>query len=199
MTTPSTLGRAQAWIAAAAIALTGVLAAEGAQAAPPPDPPRTYKVKADLDGRATPRKDNISTTDFLRRGQRVPIECQRYGGRAYGSRLWDLVSSRGETLWVPDRFIKTGTDGRASGIRRCTSQDRSDPGLDGDPFSLRTDPAARSAHGQAAGCGSRGLRPPPRPPRACAARISGPSPSACGEGHRRTRFASGTCRARSAP
>jgi hypothetical protein len=112
----------------AALALTGATAAPDSLAAEP-DPPRTYKVTADLDGRLFPKKDQVYAVDFLRDGQRVQIECQRYGGLAYGSRLWDLVSNGGETLWVPDRFIKTGTDGRAPEIRRCTTEDRAHSGL----------------------------------------------------------------------
>src|SRR4051794_38153844 len=102
-----------------AVALTACLAAVGAEAAPPPDPPHTYKVTADLDGRSTPSKSDIAFVDFLHKNQRVQIECQEYGERAYGSRLWDLVSTRRDTLFVPDRFIKTGTTGRAPGIRGC--------------------------------------------------------------------------------
>jgi hypothetical protein len=133
-TTPGKFGCVTRGLSLAALLVAAAMTAPAAQAGPPPDPPRTYKVTADLDGRATPRKGDIYTTDFLRKGQRVQVECQKYGGAAYGSRLWDLVSSGGETLFVPDRFIKTGTDGRAPDIRPCTSQDQSDPGLVGDPF-----------------------------------------------------------------
>jgi hypothetical protein len=117
-----------ALVAGAAISLTGATAAPDSRAAEP-DPPRTYKVTADVDGRLFPQKDEVYAVDFLRKGQRVPVECQRYGGLAYGSRLWDLVSRGGETLYVPDRFIKTGTDGRAPEIRRCTTEDRAHSGL----------------------------------------------------------------------
>ncbi len=141
-TTPGRLGRVRAWttkmlpvaLLAAAVALTGAIAAPDSQAGPPPDPPRTYKVTADLDGRLYPKKSEVYTVDFLHGGQRVQIECQRYGGRAYGSRLWDLVSHGGETLYVPDRFIRTGTDGRAPEIRRCTTEDRAHSGLVPDQF-----------------------------------------------------------------
>jgi hypothetical protein len=127
-TTPGRLGRVRAPLAIAALVLTGALAAPRADAGPPPDGPRTYKVTADLDGRLSPlnRPGVIMAVDFLLKGQRVPIECQKFGDRAYGSRLWDLVSSRRRTLYVPDRFIKTGTSGRAPEIRRCNFQDRPD-------------------------------------------------------------------------
>ena len=83
---------------------------------------------ADLDGRLSPinRPGAIVAVDFLLKGQRVPVECQKYGDRAYGSRLWDLVTSRRRTLFVPDRFIKTGTSGRAPDIRQCGREDRPD-------------------------------------------------------------------------
>jgi hypothetical protein len=130
MTIPTTRGPLlAALLSTAAVALTGAVGAPSAQAGPPPDPPRTYKVTADVDGRLTTTKNDIATSDFLRKRQRVPVECQKYGGLAYGSRLWDLVSNGGETLFVPDRFIKTGTNGRAPEIRPCTSQDLSESGL----------------------------------------------------------------------
>jgi hypothetical protein len=115
-------------LAIAAVALTGTLAAPRADAAQPPPGPRTYKVMADLDGRvgAVNRPSAVAAVDFLLEGQRVPIECQKYGDRAYGSKLWDLVTYRRRTLYVPDRFIQTHTSGRAPEIRRCTDQDRTD-------------------------------------------------------------------------
>jgi hypothetical protein len=157
-TTPGMLGRVRAWmtkiaprtdrspmrrimggpllaamLAAAAVALAGATAAPDSQAAPPPTP-RTYEVTADLDGRIAPRKDaHAAAVNFLDEGERVPVECQKYGGPAYGSRLWDLVTRRGRTLYVPDRFIDTGTDGRAPEIRPCTSEDRVDTTPPGAP------------------------------------------------------------------
>jgi hypothetical protein len=115
-------------LAIAAVARTGALDTPRADAAQPPPGPRTYKVTADLDGRLSPinRPGAIVAVDFLLKGQRVPIECQKYGDRAYGSRLWDLVTSRRRTLFVPDRFIKTHTSGRAPEIRPCSGQDQPD-------------------------------------------------------------------------
>lgn len=90
ITTPGTLARGS--LLASLLASVTLNGAVSAQAAPPPD------------------------------GQRVHIECQAYGEEAYGSRLWDLVSEIGRpafTKFVPDRFIRTGTSGRAEEIRRC--------------------------------------------------------------------------------
>jgi LmbE family N-acetylglucosaminyl deacetylase len=128
-TTSGALDRVRAWTAAvlatALVALTGALATPAAEAEPHPDHRPTYTVTADLDGRATPARgeEAIVEEDFLRKGQAVPVICQASGDRAYGSRIWDLVSNDGDTYFVPDRFIKTGTDGRAPEIRRCTKKD----------------------------------------------------------------------------
>src|SRR2546426_936315 len=67
-------------LAIAAVALTGALATPRVDAAQPPPGPRTYKVTADLDGRLSPinRPGAIVAVDFLLKGQRVPIECQKY-------------------------------------------------------------------------------------------------------------------------
>src|SRR5215211_8579989 len=96
--TPTTgaLRRARTWIAALPVFATVGVTAVDAQAALPPPSPRTYEVTADLDGRLAPitRSGAIAAVNFLRKGERVSIECQTYGDRAYGSRLWDLVSIR---------------------------------------------------------------------------------------------------------
>jgi hypothetical protein len=112
-----------ALVATVAVGLSAALAAPSAEAKRPPDGPRTYEVTADLDGRRTPSKNDIIAVDFLRKGERVPVECQAYGGLAYGSRWWDLVTHKGATLFVPDRYIRTGTDGEAPGIRLCTEEE----------------------------------------------------------------------------
>lgn len=122
MTLPTTTPRASLLVALLVSAIVALTTADG-QAAPPPPGPRTYEVTADLDGHLTPNKFNNAYVDFLHDGQRVSIECQERGGSAYGSRLWDLVSHNGWTLFVPDRFIKTGTNGRAPGVRRCDISD----------------------------------------------------------------------------
>jgi len=109
-------------IAAALVATAGAAAAPAASASEPPVP-RTYLVTADLDGRNTPSRNDVAIIDFLRKGERVFVECQAYGGLAYGSRWWDLVSKDGETLFVPDRYIRTGTSGEAPGIRLCTEDE----------------------------------------------------------------------------
>jgi hypothetical protein len=118
----------RAWISAALatalVALTGALTTP-AQAEPHPDHRPTYPVTADLDGRATPSlgAEAVVKENFLRKEQEVRVICQAKGDRAYGSRIWDLVPHDGDTYFVPDRFIKTGTNGRAPEIRRCGKKD----------------------------------------------------------------------------
>jgi hypothetical protein len=133
--TRGALSRARTSIAALLACATVGLTAVDAQAAQP-NPPRLYKVTADLDGRTAPvnRPGAIAAVNFLHKRERVPVECQMYGDRAYGSKLWDLVSIRDRTLFVPDRFIKTGTNGRAPQIRKCDGQDRVDASPAPGPF-----------------------------------------------------------------
>jgi hypothetical protein len=124
MTIPITSPRPlAALLTTAAIALTGTFGAAAAKAEPHPDHRPTYEVSANLDGRSLPAKGATAMVDFLHDGQEVPVICQKYGGSAYGSKLWDLVSDGGWTLFVPDRFIKTGTDGRAPDIKYCGKSD----------------------------------------------------------------------------
>lgn len=110
-------------LTAAALAVTGVLGAAAAQAEPHPDHTPQYEAKADLNGHGTPSLDAGGVADFVRRGQTVKVKCQILGGPAYGSRLWDLVSTGNGTLFVPDRFISTGTDGRAPELDECSAED----------------------------------------------------------------------------
>jgi hypothetical protein len=137
MTFPRTTPGVRRLLLAALLTIAVVtLATASAQAAPAPDRDRGYLVTADLDGRDYPRKDATvpDGENFLRKGQRVGIQCQEYGGEAYGSKLWDLVTRNGQTLYVPDRFIKTGFDGRAPDIRSCGIYDEADHPYETDPF-----------------------------------------------------------------
>jgi hypothetical protein len=122
-TTPGRLGRVRATLLAALAATVACALAAPATQAGEPVPPRTFKITADVDGRFTPSKNDIAISNFLRKGERVPIECQAYGGLAYGSRWWDLVSKDGATLFAPDRYVKTGTSGESPDIRLCTEEE----------------------------------------------------------------------------
>jgi hypothetical protein len=111
--------------AATAIVLTVLgSAATPAFAAPHPDNDK-FLVTTTVDGRLEPAPDMPEAkgirTDFLKEGQYVSISCQQVGKEAYGSKIWDLVAFDGSELFVPDRFVKTGTDGSLS--RPCTAED----------------------------------------------------------------------------
>jgi hypothetical protein len=110
-------------LAAMAVAVAGALGPPGAQAKPHPDHRPRYEVTADLDGRKAPERGATVKEDFLRDGSRVRVICQTAGDRVYGSRIWDLVPRGRLTLFVPDRFIRTGTAGFAPEIGRCTADD----------------------------------------------------------------------------
>jgi hypothetical protein len=75
----------------------------------------TYRVEADVDGRAQPTVEPRTVVDYLRAGQWVRIECQTPGEEAYGSAIWDRVGG----LYVPDHYVKTYTTGFLQGVPRC--------------------------------------------------------------------------------
>lgn len=117
--------RVAAGAAAAAIMFTGLGAvATPAFAEPHPDNDK-FLVTATVDGRLAPAPEMPAAKgvrfDFLEEGQYVRISCQQVGKEAYGSKIWDLVAFDGSELFVPDRFIKTGTDGSLK--RPCTAED----------------------------------------------------------------------------
>jgi hypothetical protein len=78
-------------------------------------PTSSYETLTNLDGRSTPRLNDRTIVDHVRAGQWVRIECQTSGERAYGSTVWDRVGG----LYVPDKFIRTYTDGFLPGAPRC--------------------------------------------------------------------------------
>lgn len=77
-----------------------------------------YLVRADLDGRTSPRLEPRARVDYLKAGQWVRISCQTTGERAYGSTVWDKVGP----FYVPDHYIKTYTDGFIPGAPRCGTE-----------------------------------------------------------------------------
>jgi len=112
--------------AAVALVLTGLGSAVAAPAVAEPHPDNEkFLVTATVDGRLKPAPEMPEAegirTDFLTEGQYVRISCQQVGKQAYGSKIWDLVAFDGSELFVPDRFIKTGTDGSLD--RPCTAED----------------------------------------------------------------------------
>jgi hypothetical protein len=76
-----------------------------------------FSAKANLDGRTTKDINDRDYPDMYVEGEGINVICQSLGGEAYGSRIWDYTV---EEVWVPDAYVKTGTDGWAPGVPRCT-------------------------------------------------------------------------------
>ncbi|WP_212753809.1 M23 family metallopeptidase [Nakamurella aerolata] len=92
---------------------------------PPADGVHNFPAKADLDGREGPDL-NAKTlkVNAYAAGQNVPVVCQAEGGEAYGSRIWDKTA---DGFFVADKYVKTGADGWAAGVRRCEAKDMPAP------------------------------------------------------------------------
>lgn len=74
-----------------------------------------FTAKVDINGRAKigqPANAPGHVENQYRKGHQVPVLCQEYSG----SELWNKTSDK---TWVPDKYIKTGTDGRAAGVPDC--------------------------------------------------------------------------------
>lgn len=114
--------------AVTALVLTGLGSAVATPAFAKERPPGQpgYTATADLDGRDAPELNTTYIYNFVDEGDSVRVICQTAGQSAYGSKIWDLVASPpgGPTVtghkFVPDRFVKTGTDGFSDEIPRCT-------------------------------------------------------------------------------
>src|SRR3954463_14913921 len=79
--------------------------------------PKSYVAARTLDGRTEKRLSDHAEPDRYRQGSRVDVVCQALGGPTYeGSFLWDRTV---EGLWIPDYFLKTGTNGLVAGLPLC--------------------------------------------------------------------------------
>lgn len=79
--------------------------------------PRSYIAARPLDGRTQKSIGNHAHPDRYRQGDTVKVTCQAFGGPTYhGSSLWDRTT---EGLWVPDYFVRTGSNGPVPGLPRC--------------------------------------------------------------------------------
>jgi len=129
-------------IVAATAALTGSLALSGGGASasklaggastvtstggvtvdPPPAPAakaKSFPAKVDINGRkmiGQPADAPGHEENAYKAGEDVPVRCQA----GSGGEIWDLTS---DGWWVPDTYVKTGTDGYAPGIDRCDGDD----------------------------------------------------------------------------
>ncbi len=79
--------------------------------------PKSYTVTATLDGRTNKSLTNHAYPNRYPVGSTIKVKCQAYGQRTYnGSYLWDRTT---DDLWVPDYYVKTGTNGLVAGLPRC--------------------------------------------------------------------------------
>ncbi|CAM3977839.1 M23 family metallopeptidase [Nocardiopsis gilva] len=89
---------------------------------------KSYKAKADLNGRKS-KGDSAnapgSVVDKYKAGQSVKVKCQ---ATAKGA-IWDKTT---DNLWVPDKYLKTGTDDFVQGLPRCDTDGVSAGGGGGD-------------------------------------------------------------------
>jgi GH24 family phage-related lysozyme (muramidase) len=79
--------------------------------------PKSYVATRTLDGRTEKRLGNHARPDRYRQGSTIEVACQAFGNPTYkGSYLWDRTA---EGLWIPDSFVKTGTNGLVAGLPLC--------------------------------------------------------------------------------
>ncbi len=82
---------------------------------------RSFPAKVTLNGRQHIGQDanaKGAVVDKYKAGHKVPVTCQG----AYHGALWDKTSDK---LWVPDKYLTTGTDGYVSGLPKCSQDDGS--------------------------------------------------------------------------
>jgi lysophospholipase L1-like esterase len=77
-----------------------------------------YLAKAPLDGRSSISPEVVAVVDLYLAGQHIYLKCQDLGVQKYGSSIWGYTT---DGYWVPDHYVKTGTDGFVSGVPRCSS------------------------------------------------------------------------------
>jgi len=76
-----------------------------------------YKVSATLNGRSGPSLSAVTArTNMYAKGTTVTVACQRTGGAAYGSSIWDRTA---KGVWIPDAYVKTGHTGFDPRLPRC--------------------------------------------------------------------------------
>ncbi len=77
-----------------------------------------YTAKTDIDGRATARKEDRIKTNAYWANDPVRIKCQDFGEQVAGSNIWDYTE---QNFWIPDVYLKTGTDEFVAGVPRCNA------------------------------------------------------------------------------
>ncbi|HVK21188.1 MAG TPA: C40 family peptidase [Actinokineospora sp.] len=77
--------------------------------------PKGYPAKVDINGRKKKGQDANAPGhkyNAYKKGDLVPVKCQS----SAGGEIWDYTT---DGWWVPDKYVKTGTDGWAPGVPRC--------------------------------------------------------------------------------
>lgn len=77
--------------------------------------PRSFPAKYDLNGRQHKGEAADApgaVVDAYRAGESIPIDCQAVSD----GKLWNHTT---DDLWVPDRYVTTGTNGFVPGLPRC--------------------------------------------------------------------------------
>ncbi len=80
---------------------------------------KSFPAKADINGRK--HKGDAadapgSKVNAYEEGQQVPVKCQSTAN----GQIWDETT---DGWWVPDAYVKTGSDGYAPGVSRCEGGD----------------------------------------------------------------------------
>ena len=81
----------------------------------------SYPAKVDINGRQKIGQDADAPGHIenqYKKGEQVPVTCQA----GHDGALWDKTADK---TWVPDAYVKTGTDGRVSGVPTCAEDDGS--------------------------------------------------------------------------
>ncbi|WP_265445940.1 C40 family peptidase [Flexivirga meconopsidis] len=82
-----------------------------------------FPAKVDLNGRLNigePADAPGHIENQYLQGTQVPVVCQQFAG----ADLWDKTA---DNTWVPDKYLTTGTDGRAPGVPDCNGGTTTDP------------------------------------------------------------------------
>ncbi|NYJ74133.1 C40 family peptidase [Allobranchiibius huperziae] len=82
---------------------------------------RSFPAKVTLNGRqhiGDSANAKGAVVDKYKAGRQVPVTCQA----AHKGTLWDRTTDK---LWVPDKYLTTGTDGYVSGMSKCAQDDGS--------------------------------------------------------------------------
>jgi len=78
---------------------------------------KSFPAKVDINGRkriGQPADAPGHKENAYKVGQMVPVKCQA----GYNGAIWDLTT---DGWWVPDTYVKTGTDDFAPGVARCST------------------------------------------------------------------------------